>query len=242
MILLGENTDGLIASELLKPSREQITVFCGVPRKEMATLFRKTEQVAAFQDFSKSTYLRPYCRKNYEIERKGILEGYREVIHGILGTEGNRDPVLHFSEMLTDDALAYYVARDRGCAYAPMNGASINLGPQGRLFENSLEHQQAVRSGVPCFAGFTLFQFSRKPVESEVIDSQRLKSSHGLEIRNHFRNHGSSISRIHVQGVPQLEETEVDLCGNMLIIRAPSEDAHAACFSRHSVTGPHSYV
>ena len=90
MILLGENTDGLIASELLKPSREQITVFCGVPRKEMATLFRKTEQVAAFQDFSKSTYLRPYCRKNYEIERKGILEGYREVIHGILGTEGNR--------------------------------------------------------------------------------------------------------------------------------------------------------
>ncbi|MGB0666677.1 MAG: hypothetical protein ACPGRS_07550, partial [bacterium] len=104
------------------------------------------------------------------------------------------------------------------------------------------EHQQAVRSGVPCFAGFTLFQFSRKPVESEVIDSQRLKSSHGLEIRNHFRNHGSSISRIHVQGVPQLEETEVDLCGNMLIIRTPSEDAHAACFSRHNVTGPHSYV
>ncbi len=116
MILLGENTDGLIASELMKPSREQITVFCGVPRKEMATLFQKTEQVAAFQDFSKSTYLRPYCRKNYEIERKGILEGYREVIHGILGTEGNRDQVLHFSEMLTDDALAYYVARDRGCA------------------------------------------------------------------------------------------------------------------------------
>ena len=88
MILLGENTDGLIASELLKPSREQITVFCGVPRKEMATLFRKTEQIAAFQDFSKSTYLRTYCRKNYEIERKGILEGYREVIHGILETEG----------------------------------------------------------------------------------------------------------------------------------------------------------
>ena len=91
-----------------------------------------------------------------------------------------------------------------------MNGASINLGPRGRLFENSVEHQQAVRSGVPCFAGFTLFQFSRKPVESEVIDSQRLKSSHGLEIRNHFRNHGTNISRIHVQGVPQLEETEVD--------------------------------
>ncbi|MED5289245.1 MAG: hypothetical protein VX417_04575 [SAR324 cluster bacterium] len=89
MILLGENTDGLIASELLKPSREEITVFCGVPRKEMATLFRKTEQVATFQDFSKSTFLRPYCRKNYEIERKGILEGYREVIHGILGTEGS---------------------------------------------------------------------------------------------------------------------------------------------------------
>ena len=131
MILLGENTDGLIASELLKPSREQITVFCGVPRKEMATLFRKTEQVSAFQDFSKSTYLRPYCRKNYEIERKGILEG-------------NREPVLHFSEMLTDDALAYFVVRDHGCAYAPMNGASINLGPWGRLFENSVEHQQAV--------------------------------------------------------------------------------------------------
>ena len=86
----------MIASELLKPSREQITVFCGVPRKEMATLFRKTEQVSAFQDFSKSTYLRPYCRKNYEIERKGILEGYREVIHGILGTEGNREPVYTF--------------------------------------------------------------------------------------------------------------------------------------------------
>ena len=130
MILLGENTDGLIASELLKPSREQITVFCGVPRKEMATLFRKTEQVPALQDFSKSTYLRPYCRKKYEIERKGILEGYREVIHGILGTEGIREPVLHFSEMLTDDALAYFVARDRGCAFAPMNGASINLGPR----------------------------------------------------------------------------------------------------------------
>ena len=129
------------------------------------------------------------------------------MIHGILGTKGNRDPVLHFSEMLTDDALAYYVARDRGCAFTPMNGASINLGPRGRLFENSVEHQQAVRSGVPCFAGFTLFQFSRKPVEPEVIDSQRLKSSHGLEIRNHFRNHGSSISRIYVQGVPQLEET-----------------------------------
>ena len=242
MILLEENTDGLIASELLKPSRGQITVFCGMPRKEMAILFQKTEQVAAFQDFSKSTYLRPYCRKNYDIERKGILEGYREVIHGILGTEKKREPVLHFSEMLTDDALAYFVARDRGCAYAPMNGASINLGPRGRLFENSVEHQQAVRSGVPCFAGFTLFQFSRKPVEPEVIDSQRLKSSHGLEIRNHFRNHGSSISRIHVQGVHQLEETEVGLCGNMLIIRAPSEEAHTACFSRHNVTGPHSYV
>ena len=51
MILLGENTDGLIASELLKPSREQITVFCGVLRKEMATLFRKTEQVSALPGF-----------------------------------------------------------------------------------------------------------------------------------------------------------------------------------------------
>ena len=84
MILLGENNDGLITSKLLKPSREQITVFCGVPRKEMATLFQKTEKVSAFRDFSKSTYLRPYFRKNYEIERKGILKGYREVIHGIL--------------------------------------------------------------------------------------------------------------------------------------------------------------
>ena len=63
MILLGENTDGLIASELLKPSREQITVFCGVPRKKMATLFRKTEQVSVFQDFSKSTYLRSLMQK-----------------------------------------------------------------------------------------------------------------------------------------------------------------------------------
>ena len=142
--------------------------------------------------------------------------------------------------MLTDDALAYFVARDRGCAYAPMNGASINLGPRGRLFENSVEHQQAVRSGVPCFAGFTLFQFSRNPDDSEVIDSQRLKPSRGLEIRNHFRNHGSSISWIQVQGVPQLEETEVDLYGNLLIIQAPSEEAHAACFSRHNVTDPHS--
>ena len=105
-----------------------------------------------------------------------------------------------------------------------------------------MEHQQAVRSGVPCFAGFTLFQFSRKPVESEVIDSQRLKTFHGLEIRNHFRNHGTNISRIHVQGVPQLEETEVDLCGNILIIRAPYEEANEACFSRHNMTGPHSYV
>ena len=123
-----------------------------------------------------------------------------------------------------------------------MNGASINLGPRGRLFENSVEHQQAVRSGVPCFAGFTLFQFSRNPFESEVIDSQRPKPSHGMEIRNQFRNHDSSISRIHVQGVPQLEETEVDLCRNMLMIRAPSEYAHAACFSRHNVNGPHSFV
>ena len=56
------------------------------------------------------------------------------MIHGILGTEGNRESVLHFSKMLTDDALAYFVARDRGCAFAPMNGASINLSPQGRLF------------------------------------------------------------------------------------------------------------
>ena len=63
----------------------------------MAALFRKTEQVLAFQDFSKSTYLRPNCRKNYEIERKGILEGFREVINSILGIEGNREPVLHFS-------------------------------------------------------------------------------------------------------------------------------------------------
>ena len=164
------------------------------------------------------------------------------MIHGILGTEGNRDPVLHFSEMLTDDALAYFVARDRGCAYAPMNGASINLGPRGRLFENSVEHQQAVRSGVPCFAGFNLFQFSRKPVEPKLIDSQRPKPSHSFEIRNHFRKHGYSISRIHVQGVPQLEETEVELYGNMLMIRAPSEEAHAACFSRFNVTDPHSFV
>ena len=122
-----------------------------------------------------------------------------------------------------------------------MNGASINLGPRGRMFENSVEHQQVVRSGVPCYAGFTLFQLSRNPDESEVIDSG-LKPSYGLEIRNHFRNHGSSISRIHVQGVPQLEETEVDLYGNMLLIRAPSEDAQAACFSQHNVTDPHSYV
>ena len=55
MILLGENTDGLIASELLKPSREQITVFCGVPRKEMATLFRKTEQVSTRISASRPT-------------------------------------------------------------------------------------------------------------------------------------------------------------------------------------------
>ena len=74
MILLGENTDCLIASELLKPSREQITVFCGVPRKEMAALFRKTEQVAAFQDFSKSTYLRPYCRKTMKSRGKEFLK------------------------------------------------------------------------------------------------------------------------------------------------------------------------
>ena len=54
------------------------------------------------------------------------------MIHGILGTEGNREPILHFSEMLTDDTLAYFVARERGCAYAPMNGAPINLGPPGQ--------------------------------------------------------------------------------------------------------------
>ena len=113
--------------------------------------------------------------------------------------------------------------------------------PPGQTVENSVEHQQAVLSGVPCFAGFTLFQFSRNPVEPEVIDSG-LKPSRELEIRNHFRNHGSSISRIHVHSVHQLEETQVDLCGNVLIIRAPSEEAHAACFSRHNVTGPHSYV
>ena len=51
MILLGENTDGLIASELLKPSREQITVFCGVPRKEIATLFPKNGTGCRFPGF-----------------------------------------------------------------------------------------------------------------------------------------------------------------------------------------------
>ncbi|MFL2773601.1 MAG: hypothetical protein ACJ0DH_08550 [bacterium] len=74
-----------------------------------------------------------------------------------------------------------------------------------------------------------------------MIDSG-LKPSHVLGIRNHFRNHGSSISRIHVQGLPQLEENEVDLCGNKLMIRAPSEEAHTTFFKRHNVSGPHSYV
>ena len=58
-----------------------------------------------------------------------MLEGYREVMTAFSEPKetGNR-----FYTFRNDrnDALAYFVARDRGCAYAPMNGASISLGPR----------------------------------------------------------------------------------------------------------------
>ena len=72
MILLGENTDGLIASELMKPSREQITVFCGA-EKGNGNPFPENGTGAVFQDFSKSTTSDPTA-ENYKIERKGCLK------------------------------------------------------------------------------------------------------------------------------------------------------------------------
>ena len=62
-----------------------------------------------------------------------------------------------------------------------------------------------------------------------MIDSG-LKPSHILEIRNHFRNHGSSISRIHVQGVPQLEDAE-QLADVLLGFHSLAQPPCAALFS-----------
>ena len=159
MIILGNYSDRLIGNELLADNREQMTVFCGVPRDATRRIFEITENDQAFNTFIAEVYRRSYNDAAYKSERREIIDAYTDAIVKALGMRTATESIRNVAAMLGDDALAYYVARSAGCAYAPMNGASMNLGPRGRLFDDSREHAQAIQSGVPCFTQFTLFQF-----------------------------------------------------------------------------------
>jgi hypothetical protein len=238
MIILGDYSDQLIANELLAQHREQMTIFCGVPREETSHIFVATEADPRFNEFVTEVYSRSYNSEAYESERKELIDGYTDVIMNSLGTGAPDQGVKNMAAMLGDDALAYYVARSAGCAYAPMNGASVNLGPRGRLFDNSREHIQAVQSGAPCFSQFTLFQFFSDDKQFDDDRFSRGKRGHGYEIRNNFKNYGLMIDHVCVAGKPDLNDTEVQLIENNLIIRVPFEKRVSRLFSNRQVTGP----
>ncbi|MGA8259912.1 MAG: hypothetical protein WB783_06850 [Arenicellales bacterium] len=241
MIILGNYSDKLIATELLARHREQMTIFCGVPREETLHVFQATEADPHFDGFVTEVYNRSYNNEAYESERKELIEGYTEAILISLGSRTPDRAVNSMAAMLGDDALAYYVARSAGCAYAPMNGASVNLGPKGRLFDNSREHIQAIQSGIACFSQFTLFQFYSDDRSFDNDGFARGAPGHGYEIRNNFKNYGLMIDHVCVAGNPDLEETEVQLIENNLIIRVPYDKRVSKMFSNRRVTGPHVY-
>ena len=241
MIILGDYSDKLIANELLARHREQMTIFCGVPRAETNHIVMATEADPRFNQFVTEVYHRSYNSDAYESERKELIDGYTGAILGSLGSRAPDRTVNDMAAMLGDDALAYYVARSAGCAYAPMNGASVNLGPKGRIFDNSREHVQAIQSGMTCFSQFTLFQFY---ADDRNFDNQRFgpgAPGHGYEIRNNFKNFGLMIDHVCVAGNPDLTETEVQLVESNLIIRVPYEKKVSRMFTNRRVTGPHVY-
>lgn len=241
MIILGDFSDKLIANELLAQHREQMTIFCGVARKETSHIFVATEADPKFNEFVAEVYARSYNGDAYESERKELIDGYTDVIMSSLDTRVPDQAVANMAAMLSDDALAYYVARSAGCAYAPMNGASVNLGPKGRLFENSREHRQAILSGIPCFSQFTLFQFFADDHGFDGGGLSRGKPGHGYEIRNKFKDYGLMIDHVCVTGDPDAGDTEVHLMENNLIIRIPYEKKASKLFTNRQVTGPHVY-
>lgn len=241
MIIHGNYADKLIANELLAESREQMTVFCGVPRDGTRRVFEATEEDPDFAPFIVDVYNRSYNDQAYESERREIIEGYTEAIMKALDAPSPTDSIRDVATMLGDDALAYYVARAAGCAYAPMNGASMNLGPRGRLFDNSREHAQAIQSGVPCFSQFTLFQFfsDDRPFAGDRFP--RGKEGNGYEIGNNFKHFGLMIDNVWVYGEPEAEDTEVHLVENNLVIRVPHDTATSKLFSSRRVVGPRVY-
>lgn len=241
MIILGDYSDRLIGKELLAEHREQMTVFCGVPREGTKRVFEATEGDPDFSDFIAEVYHRSYDSEAYESERAEIIGGYTDAILDALDIPEPTESVNNVAAMLGDDALAYYVARAAGCAYAPMNGASMNLGPRGRLFDNSREHIQAIQSGVPCFAQFTLLQFfaDDRPFAGDRFP--RGKQGNGYEIGNSFKHYGQMIDNVWVYGEPEAEDTEVHLIENNLIVRVPHEKPASKLFAGRQVIGPHVY-
>lgn len=241
MIIHGDYSDRLIGKELLADNREQMTVFCGVPRDDTRRIFEKTEEDPDFNAFIVDVYNRSYNGAAYESERREIIDGYTDAILNALGTRSPTESVRNVAAMLGDDALAYYVARSAGCAYAPMNGASMNLGPRGRLFDNSREHAQAIQSGVPCFAQFTLFQFytDDRPFVGDRFP--RGKEGNGYEIGNNFKHYGLMIDNVWVYGEPEANDTEIHLIENNLIVRVPHEHPASKLFSSRRVIGPRVY-
>lgn len=241
MIILGNYSDRLIANELLAGDREQLTIFCGVPRDGTRRIFEVTEKDAGFNEFAAEIYHRSYDSGSYESERKELIGGYTDAILEALDIPTPTESVDNVAAMLGDDALAYYVARAAGCAYAPMNGASMNMGPRGRLFDNSREHIQAIQSGAPCFAQFTLFQFfaDERPFAGDRFPRGRL--GNGYEMARNFKHYGLMIDNIWVYGEPEAEDTEVHLIENNLIVRVPTEKPVSRLFSNRQVIGPRVY-
>ncbi|HSH42091.1 MAG TPA: hypothetical protein VK973_08200 [Arenicellales bacterium] len=241
MIILGNYSDRLIGNELLAEAREQITVFCGVPRASTQRIFEETERDTEFNAFVADVYARSYSDEAYESERREIIDGYTDAIMRSVGVRTPDESIHNVATMLGDDALAYYVARSAGCAYAPMNGASMNLGPRGRLFDNSREHSQAIQSGVPCFSQFTLFQFfvDERPFAGDRFP--RGREGNGFEIATNFKHYGLMIDNVWVYGEPEARDTEVHLIENNLIVRVPHERRASRMFSNRRVIGPRVY-
>jgi len=241
MIILGDYSDRLIGKELLSDNREQMTIFCGVPRDGTREIFQATEKDPEFTEFIAEVYHRSYDSEAYESERREIIDGYTDAILAALGMRSPNESVRNVAAMLADDALAYYVARSAGCAYAPMNGASMNLGPRGRMFDNSREHAQAIQSGVPCFAQFTLFQFyaDERPFAGDRFP--RGREGNGYEIASNFKHYGLMIDNVWVYGEPEAADTEVHLIENNLIVRVPHDQPASKLFSSRQIVGPRVY-
>jgi len=241
MIILGDYSDRMIAKELLAETRGKLTVFCGVPRESIRRVFESTEKSEDFNRFIAEVYNRRYDDEAYESERREVIGGYTDAILDALDVPVPMEIVTNIATMLGDDALAYYVARAAGCAYAPMNGASMNLGPRGRLFDDSREHAQAIRSGEPCFSQFTLLQFftDERPFAGDRFP--RGREGHGYEVGNSFKHYGLMIDNVWVYGEPEADDTEVHLVENNLVIRVPHEQRTSKLFSGRRVVGPRVY-